>query len=30
VRGFAGRNSASGQSYIEPRRCTFVYQLPTP
>jgi uncharacterized protein len=30
VRGFAGRNSASGQSYIEPRRCAFVYQLPTP
>jgi uncharacterized protein len=30
VRGFVGRNSASGQSYIEPRRCAYVYQLPTP
>ena len=29
ARGFAGRNSASGQSYVEPRRCAFVYQLPT-
>ena len=28
VRGFAGRNSASGQSYVEPRRCIYIYQLP--
>jgi uncharacterized protein len=30
VRGFAGKNSASGQSYVEPRRCIYVYQLPQP
>jgi uncharacterized protein len=30
VRGFAGRNSASGQSYVEPRRCIYVHQLPRP
>jgi len=30
VRGFAGRNSASGQNYVEPRRCIYVYQLPQP
>jgi uncharacterized protein len=28
VRGFAGRNRASGQAYFEPRRCIFVYQTP--
>jgi uncharacterized protein len=28
LRGFAGRNRASGQDYVEPRRCTYVYQLP--
>ena len=30
VRGFAGKNSASGQSYVEPRRCIYVYQVPQP
>jgi uncharacterized protein len=30
VRGFTGRNSASGQTYVEPRRCIYVYQLPQP
>jgi uncharacterized protein len=28
VRGFAGRNSATGQTYVEPRRCIYVYQQP--
>jgi uncharacterized protein len=28
VRGFAGRNSASGQSYVEPRRCIYIYRQP--
>jgi uncharacterized protein len=28
LRGFAGRNRASGRDYVEPRRCIYLYQLP--